>query len=173
MAGLTTQTPVYLHFQDGSDVVIVSAVNPLPITGSISATNPSVAQTGTADPGYATEIGWVSGGDLVAASVAHPLPVSATVEAGAPYQATPKGYQQITGFSGSAATLTVPSGATFAMIGAEGSDCRWRDDGTAPTSSVGMRMYWGQPPIQFSGDLSALSFLALGSGGVLNVSYYA
>lgn len=89
-----------------------------------------------------------------------------------PYQATPKGYQQITALSG-AQSLTVPAGATFAVISAEGANVRWRDDGTAPTASVGMLIYYGQPAVTFSGDLSVLQFIQTATGGILNVSYYA
>ena len=55
------------------------------------------------------------------------------------------GYQQITSLS-SAASLTVPTTdkngsfqkPTFALIICETQNVRWRDDGTAPTASVGM-----------------------------------
>jgi hypothetical protein len=50
---------------------------PVPITGTISATNPSVSTTGTGVPAYATAIGWQNGsGNLVIPSTANPLPVS-------------------------------------------------------------------------------------------------
>ena len=89
----------------------------------------------------------------------------------APYVATPLGYQQITSLSG-AQTLTVPAGATFALIQAEAVDVRWRDDGIAPTASVGMLLPSGQPT-QFSGDLSVLKFIQTSGGSAtLNVSYY-
>ena len=51
----------------------------------------------------------------------------------------PKGYQRITSLSASTA-LTVPTGARLALIEAEGVAIRWRDDGTAPTASVGMTL---------------------------------
>ena len=55
------------------------------------------------------------------------------------------GYQQITDLSSSVG-LTVPTVTpeglngkpVFALIIAEGAPIRWRDDGTAPTASVGM-----------------------------------
>ncbi len=92
---------------------------------------------------------------------------------GAPYNATPKGYEQITDLS-TAVSLTVPAGATFAIIEATGGDCRWRDDGVAPTGSVGMPFYSGLNQ-QFAGDISALQFIQQNDAApaVLNVSYYA
>ena len=42
------------------------------------------------------------------------------------------GYQQITSLS-SATGLTVPQGATLALIVPETQNVRWRDDGTNPT----------------------------------------
>ncbi len=49
----------------------------------------------------------------------------------------PLGYQQITGAPMTAGTgLTVPAGATMALISVSGATMRWRDDGTAPTASV-------------------------------------
>lgn len=55
----------------------VSSLNPLPITGSITATNNSIGITGAAVPADATYIGFNSGGNLIAPSSANPLPVSA------------------------------------------------------------------------------------------------
>ena len=91
---------------------------------------------------------------------------------GAPYQATPKGYQQIVGMVASTA-LTVPGGATFAVISAEGPTVRWTDDGTVPTASVGMPLFEGSPPQVFSGDLAVLKFIQSAATSTLNVSYYA
>jgi hypothetical protein len=90
---------------------------------------------------------------------------------GAPYGATPRGYQQITGMS-AATALTPPGGATFAVVTAEGVDVRWRDDGVAPTATVGMLLYAGNT-IEFSGDLATVQFIQTAAGSILNVSYYS
>lgn len=86
----------------------------------------------------------------------------------------PLGYQQITSLS-SATALTVPSNARLAIINPEIEDVRWRDDGTSPTSSVGMIIkendyffYTGSG----TGDLSAIKFIEVASGAKINVSYY-
>lgn len=93
------------------------------------------------------------------------------VQALAPYQASALGYQQLTPLS-AAAALTVPTGATFAVISAEAGDARWRDDGSAPTGTVGMPIYAGSPPQTFAGDLGALQFIQVSAASIINVSYY-
>lgn len=83
---------------------------------------------------------------------------------------TPKGYQQI--ISPAAATaLTVPTGATTAIIQAEGNDIRWRDDGTDPTASVGQILYMGQQ-MTYQASLAAIKFIQVSAGGIVNVTYY-
>jgi hypothetical protein len=95
---------------------------------------------------------------------------SITVRA-APFSYTPLGYQQIPSADlGSAVGLDVPDGATMALIAVSGASVRWRDDGTAPTSSLGMPVANGQE-FQYSADLSAIQFI--GAGATLDVSYYA
>lgn len=89
------------------------------------------------------------------------------------------GYQQITSLS-AAANLTVPATdkagnkqqATFALIIAEGQPVRWRDDGTAPTASVGMTLAVGVP-LQYDGDLTSIRFIETAASAKLNISYYA
>jgi hypothetical protein len=89
------------------------------------------------------------------------------------------GYQQITSLS-AATGLTVPqrdsTGANqkpvLALIVAETQGVRWRDDGTDPTSSVGMPLATGVP-FAYDGDLSRIRFIQQSASAVLNVSYYA
>lgn len=82
----------------------------------------------------------------------------------------PLGYQQITSLS-AAEGLTVPSGATVAIIAAEAQAVRYRDDGVAPTASVGMPVAVGGT-LEYSGTLSAMQIIQQTSGGIVNVSYY-
>jgi hypothetical protein len=91
------------------------------------------------------------------------------------------GYQQITSLS-SAQGLTVPAVTpnggglnakpSFALIVAEGQAVRWRDDGTAPTASVGMPLAVGVP-LQYDGDLNKIKFIEQTGGAKLNISYYS
>ena len=88
------------------------------------------------------------------------------------------GYQQITSLS-SAANLTVPTQdkqgnlkqPTFALIVAETQGVRWRDDGVAPTASVGMLLAAGVP-LQYDGDLTNIKFIEQTASAKLNISYY-
>ena len=88
------------------------------------------------------------------------------------------GYQQITSLSASAA-LTTPvrdanglsARASFAIIIAEAQAVRWRDDGIAPTASVGMPLAAGVA-LQYDGDLQKIRFIEQVAGASLNISYY-
>jgi len=88
------------------------------------------------------------------------------------------GYQQITALN-TVKSLTVPTLSpdglnakpTFALIIAESTGVRWRDDGTAPTSTVGMPLAVGVP-LQYDGDLTKIQFIEQSASSKLNVSYY-
>jgi hypothetical protein len=80
------------------------------------------------------------------------------------------GYQQITDVS-SAVGLTVPNGATKALIRVGAQAVRWRDDGTNPTSSVGMPLSVDDS-LLYDGNLAAIKFIEQVSGAKLNISYY-
>ena len=90
------------------------------------------------------------------------------------------GYQQVTSLSASA-SLTVPSVnpvtgekqlPTMAVIIPESEDVRWRDDGTAPTASVGMPLAVGVA-LAYDGDLTKIRFIEQAASAKLNVSYYS
>lgn len=89
------------------------------------------------------------------------------------------GYEQITGLS-SAKGLTVPSvdlnglacKPTLALIVAESTAVRWRDDNVDPTASVGMPLATGVT-LQYDGDLSKIRFIEQSASSKLNVTYYA
>ncbi len=87
----------------------------------------------------------------------------------------PKGFQRIASFSTlQSAPLTVPDGCYFAMIQAETNDCYYRDDGTAPTASIGFRLYAGAI-VKYTGGpagLKALQFIPATGSAILNVLYY-
>lgn len=81
------------------------------------------------------------------------------------------GYQQITSLS-AATALTIPTGATMALIIPETQAVRWRDDGTNPTASVGMPVAVGES-LNYDGDLSRIRFIEQTASAKINVSYYA
>lgn len=89
------------------------------------------------------------------------------------------GYQQITTLS-SASALTVPDKdvqglsckPSIALITPEAQAVRWRDDGVAPSATVGMPLAAGVT-LQYDGDLTKIQFIEQVSGAKLNVTYYA
>ncbi len=87
------------------------------------------------------------------------------------YYGAPLGYQQISSLSSSTA-LTVPAGATFALIECEAQAVRWRGDAVAPTTTVGMNMAVADVPLPFAGDLRNYRFIEVTSGAKLNIEYY-
>ena len=86
-------------------------------------------------------------------------------------QRQPLGYQQLTSL-GSATGLTPPTGASFVIIAISGQTVRWRDDGTNPTSTVGMPEADGAV-FAYTGDMSTITFIEQVAGAIINVSYYA
>jgi hypothetical protein len=88
------------------------------------------------------------------------------------------GYQQIVGLAASTG-LTVPvrdtnglvSTPTVALIVPETQAVRWRDDGTAPTATVGMPLAVGAV-LMYDGDLTKIRFFQQAATATLNVSYY-
>lgn len=88
-----------------------------------------------------------------------------------PQRYIPLGFQAITSLS-TAQSLTVPAGATHALVHTETNAVRWRDDGTAPTSSVGMYLNTTDQPLLYSGNLNAIQFIAATGTPTIGVSYY-
>ena len=80
------------------------------------------------------------------------------------------GCQQITSL-GSAATLTVPTGALRALLTVEGQSIRLRDDGTAPTASVGLLLPVGGP-WPYNGPLSAVRIIQTAATATVDLCYY-
>lgn len=87
-----------------------------------------------------------------------------------PVAGMPLGFQQISAPS-SATSLTIPTGATSALIICETQTVRWRDDGTAPTTSVGMLLPTNTA-FNYTGNLSAFQLIQTASNSTCDVSYY-
>lgn len=89
------------------------------------------------------------------------------------------GYQQITTLT-SATSLTVPitdvnglsCRPSIAIITPETQAVRWRDDGIAPSATVGMPLAVGVT-LQYDGDLTKIQFFEQVASAKLNISYYA
>ena len=92
----------------------------------------------------------------------------------------PKGFCQLSVAASavkvSSCTGGVPNGATYALICNEAGAARWRDDGVAPTASVGQILGTGTTtaPIcaGFSTTLSALQFISESGTTTIDVSFY-
>lgn len=83
-----------------------------------------------------------------------------------------KGYQQLVA-PDTATALTVPAGANRALIQCTAQNVRWRDDGTNPTTTVGMLLLATSDGLWFTGDVVAMRVISAVAGAVVNVSYYA
>lgn len=89
-----------------------------------------------------------------------------------PITGRPLGYQQIAAATLVAATnLTPPPGTKLAYITSDTSTVRWRDDGIAPTTAVGMLVAAGDGFI-YAADFSKVQFIAAAGSPILSVSYY-
>ena len=98
-----------------------------------------------------------------------PAQAQVTIEASG-LRAVPLGYQQITVLTASTA-LTVPAGATMAVFTPQTQAVRYRDDGVAPSATVGMPVAVGVS-VTYSGNLNQIRFFEQAASAVLNVSYY-
>lgn len=88
---------------------------------------------------------------------------------------TPMGFQSLSVTNSSAVAPTVPSGANMAIIGVENNSVRYRDDGTAPTTSIGLMVNPGNTmEIHDVVVLDATSFIAVDNSATatLSILYY-
>lgn len=87
----------------------------------------------------------------------------------------PLGYCQLTslGFAAklSACAGGIPSSANIAWIGVETQGIRYRDDGTAPTASVGFPIPAGGT-LFYVGTLSAIEVIQQNASATLDVLFY-
>jgi hypothetical protein len=80
----------------------------------------------------------------------------------------PAGYVQLL----PVAAMGIGIGAgRVALIQALDQNVRYRDDGTDPTSSTGIRIHAGET-IWYTGDVRAIKFIEEASGAELNISVY-
>lgn len=81
----------------------------------------------------------------------------------------PLGYKQITVAASTA--IVPPVGALRALIRTETQDVRWRDDGVAPTATVGFPLAVGDT-LEYTGDLTAIRFIEQTASAKLNIAFY-
>jgi len=112
---------------------------------------------------------------LLGLAPAQPQPINQYVGVGVyPFQA--KGYCQLTSLSSAVSVSTcsggIPTGSDLMVICAETQGIRYRDDGVAPTSSVGMPIAAGSC-FQYSGSsLSAVQVIEQTASAKLNILFY-
>lgn len=87
------------------------------------------------------------------------------------------GYCQLTGITNTAAVALsscaggIPATANRVQIVAEGQAIRYRDDGTAPTATVGMPLAVNLLPFEYAGPISKLQFIGQTTGATVNVLF--
>lgn len=88
----------------------------------------------------------------------------------------PLGYCQLTSVSSSTLVSScsggIPALTGWAVICVDTAAIRWRDDGTAPTASVGMPIAAGQC-FYYSGTFATLRVIAQTGSPVVNISFYS
>src|SRR6267142_329501 len=88
----------------------------------------------------------------------------------------PLGYCQLTSIAASTLVSTcaggIPARTGWAIICVETAAIRWRDDGTAPTTSVGMPIAVGGC-FNYSGTFATLRVIAQTGSPVVNISFYS
>ena len=98
--------------------------------------------------------------------------MSTTVQPG---PITPVGFQQLATLSSALGLTPVISLALqpnkFVVLSADTNAIRWRDDGTAPTATIGMRLVPGVDLV-YTGDLTTIKFIEETATSNLNISYY-
>lgn len=86
----------------------------------------------------------------------------------------PLGRVRITVDGTTASGITIPSGVnpTRCLITVETANVRFRDDGTAPTTLLGMIIQKDSQPFSYEGDLSAIKFISVSSSSIVEVALY-
>jgi hypothetical protein len=85
------------------------------------------------------------------------------------------GFQQLDSIAlGASVGLTVPLGTQIVLLQAEAVSIRYRADGVAPTTAIGMLITAGGEVLYPASEsaLAALRFIRTAPGSILNVSYY-
>ena len=74
--------------------------------------------------------------------------------------------------TGETVTAYAPVACDFAIIKCTAQTVMWRDDGVAPTATIGMPMLVTDPPLEYGGALANIQFIQATASAVLDVSYY-
>jgi hypothetical protein len=81
----------------------------------------------------------------------------------------PVGYRQITNLT---AAIGIPiANGRVAVVQALFANVRWRDDGVAPTGTVGIRLHAGETMF-YTGNLRSIRFIEEAASAELNITAY-
>jgi hypothetical protein len=88
-----------------------------------------------------------------------------------------QGFNQITNLSqvrtlGYGLPAGQPGGSNAALLQAEAAGVRWRDDGVAPTTTIGFLLSPGDSLYYDGAPVSRIQAIAATPGAILNVSFY-
>ena len=83
----------------------------------------------------------------------------------------PLGYVQVTVLSASTG-LTIPAGCCLIRVIPQTQAVRWRDDGTAPTATVGQPLAVGAELLYDATGMVALRFIEQVASAAINVTFY-
>jgi hypothetical protein len=87
----------------------------------------------------------------------------------------PCGHQQISTALSAATKLTIPAtcnNPTAILVRTETQAVRFLDDGTAPTTTLGMPLLATDAPFWYEGNIGQIQFIAETDGAVLDVNFY-
>lgn len=94
----------------------------------------------------------------------------------AAYVYTPLAFQNVSVTSTAAVGLSIPTSASNArlvQLCIDSNQLRYRDDGTAPTTTTGMPWVQSLTPCwPYSGNLSAIQFIAISTSTTLSMTFY-
>lgn len=66
----------------------------------------------------------------------------------------------------------IPAGATVALIVTETQALRWRDDGTDPTSTIGVPLATGLLPFEYWANVAAMKVIGQSASATVTVAFY-
>lgn len=82
------------------------------------------------------------------------------------------GYTQVTNVSAAVGVGTIPAGTETVLLQATTQNVRYRDDNTAPTGTVGMRLV-ANTIYEFTvAQVAQMKFIEEAASAVLNISFY-
>lgn len=70
------------------------------------------------------------------------------------------------------AGIAIPAGASLCVISCEAQAIRWRDDGTAPTTAVGMPLAVATELRYTARNLASMQIIEQVAGAIVNFNFY-